>query len=420
MSRTDVRKYVTTYTLDKAADGLFYVALGWLATQASGPVGAAAIIAAGSIPRVLMLLFGGAIGDRLGLAFTLRLTLTVRVLLLLVFGALSLSEEPPGVLLALVVALIGVADALHMPAVEGLSGVILRGRGTVRLQGALSGIGNGIEAVAAPVAGGLIAWRADAVGWVGAALLLGALVTVPRLRHDVVPDAQPGEPAGSMVAQAWEGLSGVARDPEQRVMLSVFAIANLAATPAIVVGVPFLARERGWSAAGYGWVAGLFSAGSIIGGLALARWGERLRRPVRWSLLTMVPGALALAVLAISRPVLLAALAATLAGFTFTFGAAALMGQIKASTPPQRMGRTMALVQTAVYSLIPLGLVLFGALSEAMSAQTAELVAAAVMGTTGVLFLGSRAAQVTAGAALPSHGQGLAASESAPRGRTST
>lgn len=380
--------YLTSYMLDRAGDGLFYVALGWLATRASGELGAATILAAGSIPRVAMLLFGGALGDRWGLLRTARGTLVLRCALMVIFALIALPASPSGILLAVVAAAFGLVDALHSPALTGLSGVLLRGPAVVRAQGLMTSIGNTVEVVAGPLGGLLLVWRGDAVGWLGAGLSVLALAALPGRRHESAPreTASPKHQT-SVPAEVAQVLRGAMRDPELRAMLSVFAIANFCATPAIVAGIPLLADLRGWSAPQYGTLMAAFAAGSVAGGAVLAAWGHRMSHPARWSAVSMLPGAALLSVVGLSENVVVVGSAVAGAGAAFAGGAGALMGTIKSTTAPEMMGRTMSLIQVAVYVLIPAGLLVFGAAAEASSAQTAEVGMAVLMAAGAVVAL---------------------------------
>lgn len=383
-SRQLVGRYLTTYLLDRAADGLFFLALGWLAAQASGGLGAASIIAAGSVPRVVMMLLGGAVGDRWGLVATARLTLFLRIALFVVFAFAAMPQKPTGWLLAAAAALFGLVDALHMPAVTGIAGVMVRGPEQVRLQGAMGSIGNTMEILAAPTAGLLLGWRGDSVGWVGAALSIVALIALPPVH---MTPAHGEESDSTVMQQVREVLSLALRDHALRAMLTVFAVANLAATPAIVVGIPLLAVAHGWPAHAYGVVLAGFAAGSVVGGLLLAKWGQRFTHPARWALGTMLPGASGIAFLSGTSTIPAATAATVLIGSTFALGAGALVGTIMAATPPHAMGRMISLRMMAVYSLIPLGLVAFGALAEIIGVQRTELTMAVALALTAIVGL---------------------------------
>lgn len=382
--RARVASYLVSYLLDRAVDGLFYVALAWLAAKSSGPLGAAAIIASGSVPRVVMLMLGGVVADRFGLSATARVTLTLRVVLLGIFALSSMSPAPNALTLALVAAAFGVIDALHMPAISGLSGLLVGDNDQVRLQGAMTSIGNATEIVAAPAAALLLAWSAPSVGWLGAILLAVAAIAVPRVER--APEDVPvvKERLGAALRAV---LAYVRHAPALRAMFLVFAAANVAATPAVGLGVPLLVTERAGGEASYGALVMAFAIGSVTGGLALARWGAHVRFPARWSLLLMVPGGLALGLLARVPVGLVAVGALVVAGVCFAAGAGLLMGRIKVATPPQMMGRMMSLVQVSVYSLIPAGMLIFGWMSASWSASAAMLVMGGVMVATALVAL---------------------------------
>lgn len=378
-------RYLTTWSLDRAGDGLFYVGLGWMATRASGDLGAATILAAGSIPRVAVLLVGGALGDRWGMARTARGTLMARIALLVAFALVSIPASPSGLLLAVVAAGFGLVDAIHDPALNGLSAVLTRGPDLVRVQGVMNGVSQTAQMVAAPVGGVLLAWRGDAIGWLGALLGLVALVALP------VPDAPSGRveggPRGSVIGEAWATLAQALRRREMRAMLLVFGVANFAATPAIVAGIPLLAELRRWTAPQYGLVMACFALGCAGGAATLAIWGDRLRRPGLWAAASMVPGAAAVAASGLSESYLWAGAAVAAAGVTFQAGAGSLMATIKHATAPSEMARMMSVVQLSVYSLIPLGMLLFGAMAASTSASSAQLLMGGVMLAGGAVAL---------------------------------
>lgn len=381
--RGAVGGYLTSYLLDRAVDGLFYIALAWLAARAGGPLSAAVIIGAGSVPRVVMLLVGGVVADRHGLAATARVTLVLRVGLLVVF-ALSSTTSPNAVVLTLVAAAFGAVDALHMPAITGLSGLLVEGGAQVRLQGAMTSIGNAVEIIAAPAAAVLLAWASPSVGWVGAALLAVAALTVPSPRAVPAPDQGERE---SVFAALRSVLAYARRDRVVRSMLAVFAAANLAATPAIGLGVALLLTSRQTGEGTYGAFMMAFAVGSVLGGLALARWGERVQFPARASLLLMIPGGVGLLVLSAVDSAWAGVVAIGVAGLCFASGAGLLMGNLKAVTPPALMGRMMSLVQVSVYCLIPVGMLLFGMLSSYRSASAAMAVAGTIMLAASVVGL---------------------------------
>lgn len=216
-----------------------------------------------------------------------------------------------------------------------------------------------------------------------------ALILLPAYGEHEPPAG--GEDHRSVLADVWDVLRQAVRRRELLAMLAVFGVANFAATPAITAGVPLLAKMRGWTAPEYGWVMAGFALGCVGGAVTLALWGARLRHPARWSAGSMAPGAAAVSVIGLAESSTAAACAAALAGVTFQAGAGALMATIKHTTPAEEMGRMMSLVQMSVYSLIPAGLVTFGAVAAATSAREAQLLMAAVMAAGGVAALSVRA-----------------------------
>lgn len=377
-----VKAFLTAYSLDRAADAVFFVALGWLAASSGDPLLTTTILAVSSVARVIMLFFGGVFGDRLGLIRASVWTLVVRIVLMFLFGVTALNPVPNPWLLGTIAFVFGVADALHLPAMDGTSGILVRGEGIQRVQGVQTAAGNVAEVLGAPLAGFLLAWRQDSTGWVAAGLLLaawGCMLRLSRRAETVVrPDDDP-ESSSSLLSDLRAGLARVTSDPALRNMFLVFTVANLAATPAIVAGLPLAAKANGWGSFGYALTTLGFAAGGIAGGLSLARWADRPTRPGRVSLLLILPGAACLAGVATAANPVVAMLWCFGAGALFAGGAGLLAGFIKVVTEPRFMGRVMALRQVAIYAAIPVGMTGYGLLAAAFSARTAGLVAAVAL-----------------------------------------
>lgn len=390
--RSAVGRYLTTYALDRAGDGLFYVGLGWLAARSTGELGAATVLAAGSIPRIVLLLVGGVLGDRWGLVRTARATLVLRVSLLAAFALIAIPSPPSAVLLAVVAGSFGLVDALHDPALNGLSGVVVRGPDLVRVQGYMNGLSQVAQMIAAPIGGALLVWRGDAVGWLAAGLGLIALIALPGVGGPSRKEcSDKGAAAPSVLTDVKQVVSQAARRKELLAMLTVFGVANFAATPAVTAGIPLLAKLRGWSATEYGMIMAGFALGCVGGAGVLALWGARTRHPARWAAASMIPGAVAVAAVGMTGNAVLAAVGIACAGLTFQSGAGALMATIKHTTAPEEMARMMSLVQVSVYALIPAGLVTYGAIAAATSAREAQLVMAGAMILGGLTALSSKA-----------------------------
>ncbi|GAB3582997.1 MFS transporter [Calidifontibacter terrae] len=376
-----MRRYVASYGLDALADGLFFVLLGWVAAHSTDRLAAIAVIGVASVLKLAVLVLGGgAVGDRWGSGRVVVWTLAVRVLVLVVLATSLFGSWPTAVLVA-VAAAYGVVDGVHEPAMEALSteapGAPEVQRG---LQGALSALREVGLLASGPLAGAVIVWQSS--GWVAlviAALLAVGLVLLVGLRRSVQGDPETELAQGSLWSSARSGWRDAWRVPALRRILILFFAANVVLTPPIVAGVPLLARLHHWSALEFGVVDGGYAAGALVGALTIARFGDRVQRPMRAALFSLIPTAAALAILGWPSSWVAAAVVCVVAGFSTGFGPAVLGGTLKERTPAGLQGRVQAVRSTAVVAGGPTGFVLFAAVVGLAGVPWALTVLAAVL-----------------------------------------
>ncbi|MEO7061267.1 MAG: MFS transporter [Lapillicoccus sp.] len=394
-----IPSYLVSNSADRFADALLNLGLAWAAAQTGGALSATAVLAAGSVPRLVVLLAGGALGDRYGLLRLATLTLMVRIALMGVFAwALTAPTHPSGWVLAACAVGFGVADGAHLPAMTGLSALLVRGQMVVAAQGFVGAATEVAEILAAPAAGLLLAWRPISLAGVCTVLLLVSLACLGLVRkrargvasrrdHPDVRDEGSGLRArpATLLQEVREGLQGALATPGVRRALGVFVAANLAGTAPLLAGIPLRVTAEGWGAGAYGVVAAGLAVGSVVGLLALTRWDNRVTRaPLQVAGFLLLPGAIGVAGLTLAPTVLTMAAAAALVGLCFGPGARMVVGGIMRDTETPMMGRTVALVQFATYSGIPLGYVLYGAVAN-VSLAAAGLIMAAVLLVCGLV-----------------------------------
>lgn len=110
-----VRRWLAGLGISLVGDQVFFIALGWSAVQTTGPGTAGLILAAGAVPRVVLMLIGGVMADRLGPRRVLIGSDTVRMVVMVVVAALLAYGEPRVVTLFIVSVTFGIVDALFQP-----------------------------------------------------------------------------------------------------------------------------------------------------------------------------------------------------------------------------------------------------------------------------------------------------------------
>lgn len=384
-----VREYLAAMGADAAADALFYLTLAWVAAHSGGAVSAGVVLAAGSVPQLAMMLLGGAAGDRFGLVRTAGATLAIRTGLFAVFVVMlasgSLSLWP----LVAMSAAVGLVDALHMPAMGGVAGLLADVGEQASVQGSVSATTR-VSGVAATTVGGvLLAWSLPSAGVVMVVLSVVALMLLLVLRRSspaVVAEQESGDAPG-LVMLMREGLATVGRDRHIRLILVLFTLANLAATAPVMLGIPLKGAAYSWSAVSYGLAMVGFAAGSALGAVAIARWGKSVSDNVAAAIVLLIPATVGLGALSLAREAWQASISVFFVGLALAPAAALLMGEVRERVPASHMGRVSSIVQLAIFGLIPVGHLLFG-----------WMVARWNLGVAGATMAGALAVTVVVGA----------------------
>lgn len=116
----NVLRWLTAYTASLVGDGVYFVALGWTAQRTAGPTEVGLVMAAGAVPRAVLMLGGGVVADRFDPRRVILGSDAVRCLVLLTIAAAVAMTTPALWLLVAVALVFGAVDALFVPAVGAL------------------------------------------------------------------------------------------------------------------------------------------------------------------------------------------------------------------------------------------------------------------------------------------------------------
>lgn len=147
-------RWLAAYAASLIGDGIYFLALGWAAAQVAGPAEVGLVMAAGAVPRALLMLGGGVVADRFGPRPVVISSDAVRCAVVLAL-ALVVALAAPGLWVLILVALVfGAVDALFMPAVGALPPRIAGPGQLVRVQG-LRSLAERVGHTAGPPVAGL-------------------------------------------------------------------------------------------------------------------------------------------------------------------------------------------------------------------------------------------------------------------------
>lgn len=346
----NVLRWLAAYTASMIGDSVYFAALSWAAARGGGAAQTGLVLAAGAVPRAALMLGGGVVADRFGPRRVVLGSDAARCVVTLALAAVLLASAPVVWLLVVAALLFGVVDALFLPSVGALPPRLTAPGELARVQG-MKVLAQRVATVTAAPAGGVaVALGGPAAGFAVAGLLFALslpLLLAVRVRELPADDrAGATEPAGR---QLIGGLRYVRGHKVLAPLMVVVAVTEMGFAGPGNVGIVLLADERGWGATGMGWIVSGFGAGAGLAALGVAVRG-RVRRAGAVLSWTALPGAAALAALALVPSVAGAVLAALLVGLLLGLGGALGGALLQTVTEPAYLGRV-----TSVASLLTLG-----------------------------------------------------------------
>ncbi|MFE9370591.1 MFS transporter [Streptomyces sp. NPDC006711] len=366
-----LRRLIVGQGLAAVVDALFLIWLTLFVLKLSQPgMATGFVLVAVALPRAALLLPAGVLVDRLGPARIAAGAAWLRVAVLLALGALVTLTSPSVTAVALLAALLGVADAAYFPAALALLPGVVPNDRLARVNALVQGAESGGDLIGPAVAAGVIAVVGfDAtLGGIAALAALAAValsMAVRALRRgesagDVV-DPQPAEGEQLSTARALgAGLSYAWREPVVRGMLAAIALINIAVVGPVLVGGAVLADQRLGGAGSLGIVLSGFGGGSLAGSL-VAGWRPPARRG--W---TVVGGVAAIgagmAGLAAVDDVVAATAVVSLIGLGSAFLGVVVVATLQERVPQRLLGRVLSLVVLATVAFDPFSYMLAGVL----------------------------------------------------------
>ncbi|MEU8007638.1 MFS transporter [Catellatospora sp. NPDC049111] len=405
-------RYLGGQAVSILGDQVWYVALSFSAVQLASPGAAGAVLAVSALPRLALLLFGGAIVDRYGPRRLMIGSDVARGVIALVTAALALAQ--PSVALLVVVALaFGLADALFLPAAGAMLPRLLS---PAQLTGglALSGLtarlaltlGAPLGGLLLPLGGLPLACLVNAATFAISALALwsvrpgtpdpqrssrvvvaGATTTLPgpdsAARKAVAgggTDANGGSgPARTPIGAAVrEGLRYLAGHRLLRAVTLVGLLVNLGAVGPLNVGLALVADQRGWGAGGIGVMLAGFGVGSVGGNLLMMRWRPAGRLGVIVACCAVVQCG-ALFAIAVAPTPAWAFVATAVGGLAGGPQAVLLNGLTHTHTADSHRGRVASINNLASLGIVPPAMALMGFAAALLGTVAAFAASAALI-----------------------------------------
>lgn len=331
-------------TLSVLGDTALFFALGWAATGIGAHV-AALVLTGFTLPRAVLLLLGGVLGDRIGpRRLLLACTAIVGTCCFVLAVAVGLRGVSAGLLLATSV-VVGTVDAFALPAAGVLPRLFVSDEQLPRAMALRTSATQLITLAGGPLSGLLVA----TVGLVGALMLDGltfAVQFVVLLALRPPYDVTPPRDRPSVIRDAVDGLRVAVGDPVLRTILAVVALVAAFVLPVTSLCVPLLARSQGWEVGQAGLVVAANVAGGLLVTILVGRFGTFDRAELTGGFGCLL-AALGIAGLALALSVPAAVGAALIQGVGIGLFTSHLAPLFVRSTPRSHLTRLQSLLSLA-------------------------------------------------------------------------
>ncbi|MGW6569067.1 MFS transporter [Streptomyces sp. NPDC054975] len=353
-------RWLGAYSASTLGDSVYHLALSWTAVRNGTPAEAGLVMAVSAVPRAVLMLGGGVVADRFGPRRVVVLSDAVRCLVVMAVAAFLFVSSPPLWVLAVLALVFGAVDALFLLAVGALPPRIAPHDQLARVQG-MRGLAQRAALVLGAPLGGLAVVLGGQAGAFGVAGLLFA-VSLPlllALRLTPLPE-DTGVKSSTAFRDLVDGLRYLRRHRVLGPLMIVIALSDLGFVGPLNIGLALLADERGWGAAGIGWILAGCGAGAAAASLLLAVRG-RVPRAGAVMGATIAVGAVSIAALAYVPSLPLAVAVALSVGLLAGLSGALCGALIQTECDPAYLGRVTAVSGFVSLGIAPLSFPLTGA-----------------------------------------------------------
>jgi Transmembrane secretion effector len=388
LAERDFRLLWAGQAISLLGDGVLTVALAWQTLQlSSSPTALGLVMFARATPRIVLMLLGGVISDRLPRRLVMLAADLVQALAVGVIALLAAGDQLRLWHLVVLGAVASAASAFFLPASTALLPELLA-TDLLLPANALSTSSRVLAAqFAGPALGGLLIAAAGtaAAFAVDAASFLVSVATLAMLRTR--PEPRPAsERTTGMLQEVGEGLTYARGQPWIWVTLVVAGFANFLVGGPLQVLLPVIVNRLGAGAGSLGLVYAAFGVG---GGLAVLLAGQLgvARKRVTAMYAVWIPSGLVVAGIGLARGVVALALLYGLVGLLFELGNLIWTTLLQERVPARVLGRVSSLDWLISVGTQPIAIAATGPLAAAVGATAVLVVGGLVSVPTSVAGL---------------------------------
>jgi len=345
------------FALASSGDGFAYGAVPLLAVVVNPhPLAVSSVVAADSLPWLLLALPAGAFADRFERGPVIALANLLRAVAILAAAVLVATDRMTLPLLIIIVLINAGARATYYSSVQAMVPELVKNDALERANGVLTGTEAGTEYLAGPVVGSSLFAMSQSVPFVADAVaLIASCLPFVRFRSKA---SAPAETSNSV----WEGVRLLFADRRLRVL--VMMVAALALFQGMEGGVLVLLATTEWGVreGAYGLFLAATAVGNILGS-ALADSQVRRFGSARTLIGAAVVSGVGYLLMASAHSWVLAAPAFALVGVAVSVITVVAISLRQRLTPNHLMGRVGSAWRGLVWGAAPVGALVAGSVA---------------------------------------------------------
>ncbi len=377
---------------------LALVAVPWFVLELTGSAALTGITAFFSaLASLLAAFFGGALVDRVGFR---RMSVLADIASAAAIVAIPIIQLTVGIEPWQLMILVFLGALLDAPGTAARSSMLpdlaeLAQTPLERAAGLSQAVRRGAILVGAPIAGGLIViigtqgvFLIDAVSFLVSAVLIGVLT--PAIAYHEPSADEDAEAAAEAAAELESPRSGrrrymddlliglrfVWKDRLVRAIVLTVMVTNFLDSPLLGVVLPVYVKEVYGSSVELGLLFGIFGGAALLGAIGYGMIGPRLPRRLTFAVAFVIVG-LPFWVLALQPPFGIALVAFFIVGLAAGPINPIISTVIFERVPRHVRGRVMSSITAAAFVAMPLGMLVFGFISQQFGVITAIVIIAA-------------------------------------------
>jgi predicted MFS family arabinose efflux permease len=354
-------------SLVELADEIFLVALAWAVLSSGNSLRLGLVLTTWAAPRGAFLLLGGVFVDRMdSRVLAVAAGGTLAVLNVLLFVLVTLRATPLAAWLPIAFAL-GVLDGIRLPIGYSMIPLVVP-EPDILAANRWSQLRMWTMLTLGPPIGGLLT---AATGSRGAFIAVAGLYTAACLCMLRLPPLRVERESTTVREDIRQGVRLVTHNEVLRLILPVFAVANLFVLGLTAVAIPTLIKlVLHGGAQGLGFVSGAFGAGLVAGTLSLGRFPQWTRNSLSGLFCLFALSDTALACVGLAGSVPAAAVAFAASGFFIGPASTLYQATLQSTTPPEYLGRVMGLARAISFGLEPASGAFAGIAANVFGAST--------------------------------------------------